>query len=100
MKVLIIDDDPDILDVVSLCFEINWDNCTVVAAADGRSGLESALRDSPDLVILDLGLPDVDGLRVCEQIREASDVPIIMLTARDRETDIVRIGVRLPFQPK
>ena len=90
MKVLIIDDDPDILDVVSLCFEINWEGCTVVATPDGRSGLEAALNGNPDLVVLDLGLPDIDGLEVCEEIRKQSDVPIIMLTARDRETDVVR----------
>jgi len=90
VKVLIIDDDPDILDVVSLCFEINWDGCTVVATPDGRSGLDTALNGNPDLVILDLGLPDIDGIEICETIRETSDVPLIMLTARDRETDIVR----------
>jgi len=90
VKVLIIDDDPDILDVVSLCFEINWEDCEVVATPDGRSGLESALNGNPDLVVLDLGLPDIDGLEVCESVRKTSDVPIIMLTARDRETDIVR----------
>ena len=90
MKVLIIDDDPDILDVVSLCFEINWEDCDVIATPDGRSGLDSALNDDPDLVILDLGLPDIDGLQICEDVRKTSDVPIIMLTARDRETDIVR----------
>ncbi len=90
MKVLIIDDDPDILDVVSLCFEINWEGCDVIATPDGRSGLEVALNDNPDLVILDLGLPDIDGLQICENVRKTSDVPIIMLTARDRETDIVR----------
>ena len=90
VKVLIIDDDPDILDVVSLCFEINFDGCTVIATPDGRSGLEAALNDSPDLVVLDLGLPDIDGLEICETVRGKSDVPIVMLTARDRETDVVR----------
>jgi two-component system KDP operon response regulator KdpE len=90
VRVLIIDDDPDILDVVSLSFEVNFDDCTVVATPDGRSGLDNALNGNFDLVVLDLGLPDVDGLEVCEDIRKVSNVPIVMLTARDRETDIVR----------
>ncbi len=90
VKVLIVEDDPEIRDIVSLCFEINWPECQVVLAGDGCSALESFGRDVPDLVVLDLGLPDIDGLEVCAAIREQSRVPIIILTARDREPDIVR----------
>ena len=89
MRILIIDDDPDLRDVVSLFFEMKWPEATVSLAPDGRSGLQIQEDEDPDLVILDLGLPDIDGLEVCTAIRDRSNVPIIMLTARDSDRDIV-----------
>ena len=62
MKALIIDDDPDILEVVSLCFEIRWPDATVLRAADGESGFALFKREGADIVILDLGLPGISGL--------------------------------------
>lgn len=90
MKALIIDDDPDILEVVSLCFEVRWPDMTVLTAPDGATGLKTFEREGVDLVILDLGLPDMDGLEVCRAIRQKSNVFIIILTVRDQTGDIVR----------
>ena len=90
MKALIVDDDPDIREVVSLCFEVRWPGMTVLTAQDGSTGLKSFEREGADLVILDLGLPDMDGLDVCRKLREKSNVFIIMLTVRDQTGDIVR----------
>lgn len=90
MKILVIDDDPDVVEVVSLCFEMRWPGAELVSAGDGASGLEAVEQENPDIVILDIGLPDIDGFEVCRRIRRFSDVPIVMLTVRDQETDIVK----------
>ncbi len=90
MKILIIEDDADVVEVVQLCFELRWRLCQAVVASTGARGLELVETESPDIVILDLGLPDIDGLEVCRQIRSFSDVPIVMLTVRDSEVDIVK----------
>lgn len=90
MKILVIDDDPDVVEVVSLCFEMRWPDAELVSAGDGASGLEDVERENPDIVILDIGLPDMDGFEVCRRIRRFADVPIVMLTVRDQETDIVK----------
>jgi two-component system, OmpR family, KDP operon response regulator KdpE len=94
MKVLVIDDDPDVVEVVSLTFEMRWPDSTIVSALDGASGIEMVDSENPSLVILDIGLPDMDGYTVCQEIRRFSDVPIIMLTVREKEADIVK-GLQL-----
>jgi DNA-binding response OmpR family regulator len=90
MKTLIIDDDPDIAEAVSLCFEIRWPNTEVLTAADGETGLRMFNEHGADFIVLDLGLPDMDGIDVCKKLREQSDVAIVMLTARDGRTDVIR----------
>ncbi len=90
MRILIIDDDPDLLDAVSLFFELKWPDAVIDLAPDGRTGLTMQERENPDIILLDLGLPDMDGIDVCLRIRERSEVPVVMLTARDREEDIVK----------
>jgi two-component system OmpR family response regulator len=90
VKALIIDDDPDILDVVSLCIELRWPGAIVLGAADGAAGLATFERESPDFVVLDLGLPDMDGLEVCARLRQRYSTPIIMLSVRDQFIDIAR----------
>ena len=90
ISALIVDDDPGIQDMVSLAIELNWPKSNVYTAADGLTGLDLAREHTPDVVILDLGLPDIDGLEVCEKLRAESSIPIVMLTARDREIDIVK----------
>ena len=90
MKVLIIEDDPDVVEVVSLCFELRWPHAQVVSAPTGARGMALIEVEAPDLIILDIGLPDTDGFELCRQIRAFSDVPIVMLTVRDSEMDIVK----------
>lgn len=106
MKVLVIDDDPDIVEVVTLTFEMRWPDITIISASDGETGIQKVDTDSPALVILDLGLPDTDGYSVCQEIRRFSDVPIMMLTIRDKEADVVKglqVGaddyITKPFRP-
>jgi DNA-binding response OmpR family regulator len=85
-KVLVVEDDAQITRVLKL--ELEHEGYQVDTAADGLSGLEKALKE-PDLVILDLMLPKMDGLEVCTRVRQKSRVPIIMLTAKDRIPDRV-----------
>ncbi len=83
---LVIEDDAQILRVLRL--ELEHEGYAVETATDGLSGLEKALKE-PDIVILDLMLPKMDGLEVCARVRTKSNVPIIMLTAKDRIPDRV-----------
>lgn len=85
-KILIVEDDAQILRVLEL--ELKHEGYEVETARDGLSGLERALKE-PDLVVLDLMLPKLDGMEVCARIRAKSKVPIIMLTAKDRIPDRV-----------
>ncbi|MHB1161605.1 MAG: response regulator transcription factor [Chloroflexota bacterium] len=86
--VLVVDDEPRYLRLLRANLESL--GYRVVAAADGGSAVQKAEADDPDLVVLDLMLPDLDGYEVCRQIREFSTVPIIMLTARRQQADKVR----------
>lgn len=105
MTILIVDDDPRLRDLVRLALERG--GYPVVTASDGRSALIHAAREAPALVVLDAGLPDMDGFEVCRRIRATSDVPILFLTARDDEIDRV-VGLELgaddyvtkPFSPR
>jgi DNA-binding response OmpR family regulator len=90
MKVLVVDDDPDIVEAVSICFALRWPDAEVVDAPDGTTALSAFESEAPDVVILDLGLPDMNGLEVCSRIRENSQVPILILTARDGELNKVQ----------
>jgi two-component system response regulator VicR len=91
-KILIVDDEPPIVDVLS--YNLKQANYEVVVARDGKEALSQAQRERPDLVILDLMLPYMDGLEVCRILRRERNVPIIMLTARDAEVDRV-VGLEL-----
>jgi two-component system response regulator MprA len=86
-KILIVDDDPTIRS--SLRRTLAFDGYVVREAADGREALSSVLDELPDLVILDLMLPGMDGVEVCRRLREMNDVPVVMLTARDTTDDQV-----------
>jgi DNA-binding response OmpR family regulator len=90
MKLLIVDDDDDIRSSVRLGFELQWREVEILEAADGAHGLQLLEEARPDLVLLDVGLPDMDGYAVLRQIRLFSAVPVIMLTARDESMDRVR----------
>jgi DNA-binding response OmpR family regulator len=90
MKVLLIEDSPDIVESLALCFELRWPEIELVSVAEGKKGLKVVTTEPPDIVILDLGLPDIDGLDVLQQIRSFSKVPVIILTVRDKEMDKVK----------
>ena len=104
-KILVADDDPHIRDVIT--FALERAGMVVVTARDGADALMAWRRVTPDLIVLDIGMPEVDGLDVCRQIRKSSDVPILFLSARDEEVDRI-IGLELggddyvskPFSPR
>ena len=104
-KILIVDDETRLVDVLRAYLE--RDGYRVAAAYNGREALLLARREKPDLVLLDLMLPEMDGMEVCRTLRKESEVPIIMLTARSEETDKL-IGLELgaddyvtkPFSPR
>jgi two-component system response regulator VicR len=91
-RILVVDDEPPIVDL--LAYNLKRAGYVVLVAHDGEEALAVAHREQPDLVILDLMLPRLDGLEVCRTLRRERDVPIIMLTARDAEVDRV-VGLEL-----
>jgi DNA-binding response OmpR family regulator len=104
-RVLIVEDDPNVAEVVGRYLE--REGYRVETVADGAKGLERALADPPDLVILDLMLPSIGGLEVCRRLRSVVPVPVIMLTARGEEADRIaglELGaddyVAKPFSPR
>ncbi|MEX0317239.1 MAG: response regulator transcription factor [Ruegeria sp.] len=105
MKILVVDDDPRLRELVSITLERA--GFQVVTARDGQMALTHAAREAPALVVLDVGLPEMDGLEVCRKLRVRSDVPILFLTARDDEIDRI-LGLELgaddyvtkPFSPR
>jgi len=104
-RILIVDDETHIVELVRLYLE--RDGFRVESASDGAQGLRLARELRPALIILDLMLPEVDGLEVCRRVRAESDVPIVMLTARDEDVDKI-VGLELgaddyltkPFNPR
>ena len=91
-KILIIEDDLTLLETVE--YNLSHDQYEVYRATDGRTGLEVARREQPDLVVLDLMLPGLDGLQVCRILRQETSVPILILTARAQEVDKV-VGLEM-----
>jgi DNA-binding response OmpR family regulator len=88
MKVLLVEDDLALADLLNYALRRN--GYTVLAASDGVEGLQRWEAEQPDLVLLDVTLPKLDGFEVCRRIRQAGGTPIILLTAHDDEADIVR----------
>ena len=88
MKVLLVDDDAELVDL--LAYALRREGYTVLTALDGEQALQRWEAERPDLVLLDGILPKVDGFEVCRRIRHASATPVIMLTARDAEADVLR----------
>ena len=105
MKALIVDDDLALADVVS--FTLRRAGFEVITAHDGQAALERWQTESPDIIILDLNLPKLDGLQICQRVRATSETPIIILSVRGDEDDIVR-GLQIgaddyivkPFSPR
>ena len=90
MKALVIDDDDGIIQLVSLCLGVIWPDIKIIWTHLGGEGSELVKSTSPDLVVLDLGLPDMSGYDVLKTIRSFSKVPLIVLTVRNEEVDVVR----------
>ncbi len=88
MKILVADDDRDLRSILAFAFK--QAGYLVVEASDGREALERFAVEVPDLVVLDVNMPRVDGFEVCRQLRSESEVPILMLTVRGQEEDVVR----------
>ena len=84
-RILLVDDEPTLLD--TLAYNLRSSGYDVVTASDGATALEQARSTAPDLIILDLMLPEIDGLTVCRSLRATSDTPILVLTARSGELD-------------
>jgi two-component system, OmpR family, response regulator len=104
-SILVVDDDPHIRDVVRFAFEKT--GMVISTAQDGKEALRQFDRNVHELVVLDIGMPEMDGLEVCRQIRKTSDTPILFLSARDEEIDRIlglEIGgddyVTKPFSPR
>jgi two-component system OmpR family response regulator len=103
--ILVADDDPHIREVI--CFALEKAGMKTVSVADGAAALRAIERRPPDLVVLDIGMPEMDGLEVCRQLRRTSDVPVLFLSARDEEIDRV-LGLEMggddyvtkPFSPR
>ena len=103
--ILVVDDEPSIVELAKLYLE--QEGYRVETAGNGRDAVASVKSGSPSLVVLDLMLPDIDGLEVCRQVRKQSDVPILMLTARREDIDKI-LGLELgaddyltkPFNPR
>lgn len=105
MKILVADDDRDLRDLVG--FTLTQAGYLVIKAPDGSAALKSVADEAPDLVILDINMPGASGFQVCESIRRNSRVPIMMLTVRGEEEDLVRaleLGaddyLTKPFSPR
>ncbi|RVT95347.1 response regulator transcription factor [Rhodovarius crocodyli] len=104
-KILVVDDDPHIRSV--LCFALARDGFATAEAADGAAALAAVTRESPDLVLLDVTMPEMNGTDVCREIRRAGDLPVIFLSSRDEEVDRI-LGLELggddyvtkPFSPR
>ena len=104
-RILIVDDERNIVDILK--FNLQKEGFDTLEAYDGLAGVEMFEKEKPDLILLDLMLPEIDGFTVCRRIRQTSQVPILMLTAREEEVDKV-LGLELgaddyitkPFSPR
>jgi two-component system, OmpR family, response regulator VicR len=90
MKILVIEDDQGIIETIALTLQISWPEIMMVSTSEGLKGVDMAESESPDIIILDLGLPDINGYDVLRKIRAFSNIPIIILTAMTAENDIIR----------
>jgi two-component system KDP operon response regulator KdpE len=90
MKVAIVEDEKDIIDAINVAFEFRWPEVNLSSARTGRDGVRLVREKHPDIVILDINLPDISGFDVLKKIRTFSSVPVIILTVRSDDADILR----------
>ncbi len=105
MKILLVDDDPDLLSVTG--FALQQAGLLVIKAANGAEALQAFAAEQPDLAVLDINMPGMNGFELARRLREQSDLPVLMLTVRNEEQDVVRaleLGaddyLAKPFSPK
>jgi two-component system KDP operon response regulator KdpE len=107
MKALVIEDDPETTEYIRLVLRTSWPEITMVSTCLGERGVEMVTKESPDVVLLDLGLPDIDGCEVLKRIHSYSSVPVIITSVRKSDEEI-RDGLELgadaylvkPFEPR
>jgi two-component system KDP operon response regulator KdpE len=90
MKVVVVDDEPDVIKVISMSFRMQQPAWEVIGAQDGPEALDLIERERPSVVLLDVGLPEMNGFEVLSALRQFSDVPVIMLTVKDDELSKVQ----------
>ncbi|MDI6857457.1 MAG: response regulator transcription factor [Dehalococcoidia bacterium] len=90
MKILLVDDEKEFLKVLEVAFQVYRPGYRLITAVTGTEGLAMVEKERPDLIVLDVMLPDMEGFEVCRHIRARTSAPIIHLTARDREEDVVQ----------
>ena len=90
MKILVIEDDPIISETVTICFNLRWPEAEIITTDSGEQGLKLATASTPDVIILDVGLPGMDGYETLRRLRSITEAPAIMLTAKDGEVAKVK----------
>jgi two-component system KDP operon response regulator KdpE len=90
MKILVVDDDPGIREALEVGLQLQWQDAEILSASDGEEGLERFFSEQPDIILLDVSMPRMNGFDVLRAIRRVSDAPVIMLTARGDDVDEVR----------
>ncbi|RWF11739.1 MAG: response regulator transcription factor [Mesorhizobium sp.] len=104
-NILVADDDPHIREII--CFALEKAGMKTHAVSDGAAALQAVERRPPDLIVLDIGMPEMDGLEVCRRLRQRCDIPVLFLSARDEEIDRI-LGLEMggddyvtkPFSPR
>ncbi|MFC1979224.1 response regulator transcription factor [Chloroflexota bacterium] len=107
MKVLIIEDSADVAESMSLCLQLRWPDATIVTTAEGAKGLKILCTEQYDITIIDINLPDINGFDVLKEIRESSNIPVIIVTVRGMDDDQAK-GLEMgaddyivkPFKPR
>jgi two-component system KDP operon response regulator KdpE len=90
MRILLVDDDVEIIEAITLAFGLHWPEATLIGATSGAEALEKVVADNPDVMLLDVNLPDTDGFAVLKRVRNIADLPVLMVSARGEEIDRIR----------
>ncbi len=91
MKVVVVEDEKSIIDAINVAFEFRWPEARLLSAMTGKEGISLVRKEHADIVILDINLPDISGFSVLKEIREFSSVPVIILTFRSDDADVLRV---------